>query len=97
MVSVIDLCISAHEPDAGMIAVTFCSIAVIPFAVKLYEKPEMDLTVELRITVNTHVFNSCDVQKHLAAGIVNIAVTALLRKASVCCMFVITRTPEESE
>ena len=67
MVSVIDLCISAHKPDAGMIAVTLCSITVIPLAIKLYKKPEMDLTVEPRITVNTHVLNTCEIQEYLAA------------------------------
>lgn len=97
MISVVDLGIGAHEPDAGVIAVSFCSIAVIPLAVKLYQKPEVDLAVKLRVTVNTHVLDSCDVQKHFAAGIVNIAVTAVLRKSSVCRMFIIARTPEESE
>ena len=68
MVSVVDLGIRAHEPDTRMIVVTFCSITVIPLAVKLYQKPEVDLAVKLRITVNTHVLDPRDVQKHLAAA-----------------------------
>ena len=67
MISVVYLCIGAHEPDAGVIAVTFCSIAVIPLTIELYQEPEMNLAVKLRVTVNTHVLNACEVQKHLAA------------------------------
>ena len=67
MIFVVDLCIRAHEPDSGMIIVTLCCVAVVPLAVELYEEPEMNLSVELRITVNPHILNSCNVQQHLAA------------------------------
>ena len=48
MISVVDLSIGAHEPDARMIVITLCGIAVIPLAVELYKKPEMDLAIKLR-------------------------------------------------
>ena len=67
MISVIDLRIRAHEPYARMVIVTFCGIAVVPLTIELYEEPEMNLSVELRITVNPHILNSCNVQQHLAA------------------------------
>lgn len=67
MIFVIDLRIGAHEPDARMIVVALCGIAVIPLAVELYEKPEMDLAVTLGVTVNSHILDPGNVQKHLAA------------------------------
>ena len=97
MIFVVDLCIRAHEPDAGMIIVTFCCIAVIPLAVELYEEPVMDLAVTLRITVDSHILDSGNVQKHLAAGIVNIAVTAALCESSVCGVFIVPGSGKKSE
>ena len=97
MISVVDLGIGAHEPNARMVAVAFSSIAVIPLTIELYQKPEVDFTVKFGITVNTHILDACDIKKHLAAGIVNIAVTAVPCKSSVCGMFVVTRAPKESE
>ena len=67
MISVIDLGIGAHEPNARMVAVAFSSIAVIPLTVELYQKPEVDLAVKLGVTVNTHILNAGDIEKHLAA------------------------------
>ena len=89
MISVVDLFIRAHEPYARVIVVTFCSVAVIPFTVKLYEKPEVNIAVILGITVDSHVGNTCSIKKHLAACIVNIAVTAVSGKSSVSGSFVI--------
>ena len=67
MVSVIYFCVCTHEPDTGVIAVTFCGIAVIPFAVKINKEPEMDISVICRITVYSHVRDAGAVEKHLAA------------------------------
>ena len=80
-----------------MVIVTFCSVTVIPLAVELYKEPEMDLAVEFRITVNPHILDPGNVQEHLAAGIINVAVAAVLREASVCGMFVVPCTRKESE
>ena len=77
MVSVVDLLVSTHEPDAGMVVVTFSSIAVVPFSVELNEQPIVNIAVISRITVNSHVLDSGHIKKHLAAGIVNIAVTVM--------------------
>ena len=89
MVFVIDLCISAHKPNTGVIVITFGSIAVIPLAVKFYQKPIMYVAVITGITVNTHILNSCSIQKHLAASIVNITVAVVLGKSSVCSIFIV--------
>ena len=97
MISVIDLGIRAHEPYARVVLVTFCGVTVIPLAVELYEEPEMDLAVELRITVDPHILDTGNVQQHLAAGIINVAVTAVLREASVCGMFIVPCTRKEPE
>ena len=97
MIFVVDLCIRAHEPDAGMIIVTFCCVAVVPLAVELYEEPVMDLAVTLRITVNSHILDSGNVQKHLAAGKVNIAVTTVLSESSVCGVFIVPGSGKKSE
>ena len=67
VISVVDLGIGAHKPNARMVAVAFSSIAVIPLTVELYQKPEVDLAVKLGITVNTHILNAGDVKEHLAA------------------------------
>ena len=67
MILVIDLFISAHEPYTRMIVVTLRGIAVIPFTVKLDKKPEMDVSVTCRITVDSHVRDACRIKKHLAA------------------------------
>ena len=57
----------------------------------------MDLAVKLGVTVDPHVLDSRDIKKHLAAGIVNIAVTALLRKSSVGSMLIDALAGEEPE
>ena len=67
MILIVDLFIRAHEPYAWVIVVTFCSIAVIPLTVKLYEKPVVNVSVVLRITFNSHVRDACSIKKHLAA------------------------------
>ena len=67
MISVVDLIVRAHEPDARMVVVTFGSIAVIPFAVKLNEEPVVNVAVISRITVDSHVLDACDIKEHLAA------------------------------
>ena len=90
MISVVDLGVGAHEPYSGVVLITLRSIAVVPFAVKLNQKPEMYLAVKLRITVDSHILDSCKIKKHLTAGIVNEAVAAVLCKASVGSMFVYT-------
>ena len=59
----------------------FRGIAVIPFAVKLYKVPEMSIAGH-RISRNHHVGNSCQIQEHLAAAEVDIAVTAAAGKSS---------------
>ena len=67
MILIVDLGIRTHEPYARMIVITFCSIAVIPLTVKLNEEPVVNVSVVLRITVNSHVGNTCSIEKHLAA------------------------------
>ena len=62
MISVIDLIIRAHEPYARVIVVTFCSVAVIPLTVKLYEEPVVNIAVVLRITVDSHVRDDCSIE-----------------------------------
>ena len=89
MISVIDLIIRAHEPYARVIVVTFGSIAVIPLTIKLYEEPVVNIAVVLRITVDSHIRDTGSIKKHLAACIVNIAVTAVSGESSVCGIFVI--------
>ena len=88
MVSVVDLLISTHEPDARMVVVTFGSIAVVPFAVELNEQPVVNVAVISRITVNSHILDSCHIKEHLAAGIVNIAVTVMSCETSVCSILI---------
>ena len=88
MISVIDLIVCAHEPDARMVVVTFGSIAVIPFAVELNEEPVVNVAVISRITVYSHVLDACDIKEHLAACVVNVAVTASSGKSSVSCSLI---------
>lgn len=83
MISVVDLIVRAHEPDARMVVVTFGSIAVIPFAVKLNEEPVVNVAVISRITVDSHVLDSCDIKEHLAACEVNEAVSVVSCESSV--------------
>ena len=89
MISVVDLIIRAHEPYARVIVVTFGCVAVIPLTVKLYEEPVVNVSVVLRITVDSHIGNACFIKKHLAACIVNIAVSAVSGESPVCGIFVI--------
>ena len=84
MISVVDLIVSAHEPDARVVVVTFGSIAVIPFTVELYEEPVVNVAVISRITVDSHVLDTCDIEEHLAACVVNVAVTVMSCESSVC-------------
>ena len=58
-----------------MIVITFCSVAMIPLTVELYEEPVVNVSVILRITVDSHVGDTSSIKKHLAACIINIAVT----------------------
>ena len=67
MISVVDLLVGTHEPDARMVVVTFGSIAVIPFAVELNEEPVVNVSVISGITVNSHVLDTCHIKEHLAA------------------------------
>ena len=92
MISVVDLRISAHEPDTGMVVITFRGIAVIPFAVELDEKPVVNVAVISRITVNSHVFDACKIQEHLAACVINVAVTVMSGKSSVSSTLISTCT-----
>ena len=92
MILIIDLSISAHEPDAGVIVITFGSIAVIPLAVKFYQKPVVNVAVISGITVDSHALDSCSIKEHLAACIVNVAVTVVLCESSVCSILKI-RSP----
>ena len=97
MVLVIYLIISTHEPDARMIVVTFCCVAVIPLPVQLYKEPEVDIAVTGRRTVDPHVRNACSIQEHLAACIVNIAVTVMQRESSVSRVLIIRCSRKEPE
>ena len=97
MISVVDLVISTHEPDARMIAVTLGGITVIPLTVKFYEQPIVDITVISRIAVYSHILDSRAIQEHLAASIVNITVTVMLRKSSVSGILKIAFSAEQTE
>ena len=92
MVLIVDLIIGAHEPHTGVIAVSFGSVTVIPLTVKLYQKPIVNVSVISRVTVNSHVRDACFIKEHLAACVVNIAVTAVLCESSVCGMLIIRST-----
>ncbi len=97
MILVVDLIIRAHEPDAGVIAVSFCSVTVIPLTVEFYQKPIVDVAVISRITVNSHVGDACLIEEHLAACVINIAVTAVLCESSVCGILIVRSAGEESK
>ena len=73
MVFVIDLGIRAHEVNASSVSETRC-VTVIPLAVEFNEIPVVVASVN-RISLDHHVRDSCLVKKHLAACIINIAVT----------------------
>ena len=92
MISVVDLIVCTHEPDARMVVVTFGSIAVIPFTVELYEEPVVNVAVISRITVYSHVLDACNIKEHLAACVVNIAVTVMSCESSVCGVLICTCT-----
>ena len=77
-----------------MVVVTFCSIAVIPFAVKLYEEPVVNVAVISRITVYSHVLDSCDIKEHLAACVINVAVSVVFCKSSVSGTLICTCSAE---
>ena len=97
MILIVYLFVRAHEPYARVIVVALCSIAVIPLTIKLYEEPVVNISVVLRITVDSHVRNAGCIKKHLAACIVNVAVTAVSCKSSVSGSFIIRRSGEKSE
>ena len=97
MILVIDLIVGAHEPYTGVIAVSFCCVTVIPLTVEFNQKPIVDISVISRITVNSHVRDSSLIEEHLAACVVNVAVTASFCKSSVCGMLVIRCSGQESE
>ena len=77
MILIVDLFIRAHEPYARVIVVTFCSIAVIPLTVELYEIPVVAVGVD-RESLDHHVRNACAVEEHFRAGKIYVTVTAAL-------------------
>ena len=90
MVLIVDLSIGTHEPDAGVIVISFGSIAVIPLAVKFYQKPVVNVAVISRITVDSHVLDACDIKEHLAACVVNVAVSVVSCESSVSSTLICT-------
>ena len=92
MISVVDLLVGTHEPDARMVVVTFGCITVVPFAVELNEQPIVNIAVISRITVDSHVLDSRHVKEHLAACVVNITVTVMSCEASVSSVLIRTFT-----
>ena len=86
MVSVIYLLVRAHEIDRAAV-LKYRSVAVIPLAVKFDEIPIV-IAPCYGISLDHHVGDSCLIKEHLAACVVNIAVTASSGKSSVSCSLI---------
>lgn len=84
MILVVDLSICTHK-IYGATMLENSGIAVIPLTIELNKIPVVVVRCNRR-PFDHHVRNAGHIKKHLAAGIINIAVSGSSRKSSVCSL-----------